>query len=68
MIERIGAKLGVEGMLTPECHAKIAGDGVECMWACSKGAFHILALKESKWICYGLVNSGKVMLLNIMNN
>jgi hypothetical protein len=48
MMEHIGAKLGVMVMLTLKCHAKIAGEGVEYMWACSKGAYCYLALKEKK--------------------
>ncbi|KAI2513790.1 hypothetical protein MHU86_573 [Fragilaria crotonensis] len=48
MMEHIGAELGVEVMLTPKCHAEIAGEGVEYMWACSKGAYRNLALKEKK--------------------
>jgi hypothetical protein len=36
MMQYIGTKLGVEAMLTPKCHAKkIAGEGVEYMWACA---------------------------------
>ena len=38
-------KLGGEVMLTPKCHAEIAGEGVQYMWACSKGAYCNLALK-----------------------
>ncbi|KAI2490953.1 hypothetical protein MHU86_23612 [Fragilaria crotonensis] len=48
MMEHIGAKLGVEVMLTPKCHAEIAGEGIEYMWACSKGAYRNLTLKEKK--------------------
>ncbi len=47
-MEHIRAKFCVEVMLTPKCHAKIAGEGVEYMWACSKGAYRNLALKEKK--------------------
>ena len=47
MMEHIGANLGVEVMLTPKCHAKIAGEGVEYMWACSEGAYRNLALKDN---------------------
>ena len=48
-MEHIGAKLGVEVMLTPKCHTEIAGEGLEeYMWACSKGAYRNLALKEKK--------------------
>ncbi len=32
MMQYIGTKLGVEVMLTPKCHAEIAGEGVEYMW------------------------------------
>jgi hypothetical protein len=48
MMEHVGAKIGVEVMLTPKCHAEIAGEGVEYMWACSKGAYRNLTLKEKK--------------------
>jgi hypothetical protein len=48
MMEHIGASLGVEVMLTPKCHAEIAGEGVEYMWACSKGAYRNLTLKEKR--------------------
>ena len=48
MMKCIGKRLGVEVMLTPKCHAEIAGEGVEYMWACSKGAYRNLALKEKK--------------------
>jgi hypothetical protein len=48
MMEHIGANLGVEVMLTPKCHAKIAGEGVEYMWACSEGAYRNLALKDNR--------------------
>jgi hypothetical protein len=48
MMEHIGKKLGVEVMLTPKCHAELAGEGVEYMWACSKGAYRNLALKEKR--------------------
>ena len=49
MMQCIGTKLGVEVMLTPKCHAEIAGEGVEeYMWACAKGTYWNLALKEKK--------------------
>ena len=38
----------VEVIMTPKCHAKLAGEGVEYMWACSKGAYRNLALKDKK--------------------
>ena len=48
MMQYIGTKLGVEVMLSPKCHAEIAGEGVEYMWACAKGTYRNLALKEKK--------------------
>jgi hypothetical protein len=46
MMEFVGAKLGVEVILTPKCHAELAGEGVEYMWACAKGFYRNLSLKE----------------------
>jgi hypothetical protein len=34
--------------LTPKCHAELAGDGVECVWAFAKGAFRNMSLKQKK--------------------
>ena len=48
MMEHIGAKLRVEVILTSKCHAEIAGEGVEYMWACSKGHYRAMALKDKK--------------------
>ncbi len=45
-MEHVGAKLGVKVLLTPKCHAEIAGEGVEYIWAFNKGAYCNLALKE----------------------
>ena len=49
IMEHIGAKkLGVEVILTPKCHAEIAGEGVEYMWACLKGHYRAMGLKDKK--------------------
>ena len=51
MVEHIGAKLDFEEVVifAPKCcHAKIANEGVQYMWAWSKGARCYLALKEKK--------------------
>ena len=45
MMEFIGQKVGVEVILTPKCHAELAGEGVEYMWACSKNHYRNLSLK-----------------------
>ena len=47
-MQHIGKKLGVNVLLTPKCHAEIAGEGIEYVWACSKGAYRNLALKEKR--------------------
>ncbi len=48
MMEFIGRKVGVEVILTPKCHAELAGKGVEYMWACSKNHYRNLSLTEKK--------------------
>ena len=48
MMEFIGRKVGVEVILTPKCHAELAGKGVEYMWACSKNHYLNLSLTEKK--------------------
>ena len=50
MMEFVGVKLGVEVILTPKCHAELAGEGVEYMWACAKGFYRNLSLKEKTGI------------------
>ena len=47
-MEFIGRKVGVEVILTPKCHAELAGEGVECMWACTKNHYRNLSRKEKK--------------------
>ena len=48
MLQYIATKIGVTVLLTPKCHAELAGEGIEYMWACSKGAYRNLSLKEKK--------------------
>ena len=48
MIEFIGRKVGVEVILTSKCHAELAVEGVEYMWACSKNHYRNLSLKEKE--------------------
>ena len=38
----------MEVIPTPKCHAELAGEGVEYMWACSKNRYRNLSLKEKK--------------------
>ena len=48
MMQYIGRQLGVTVLLTPKCHAELAGEGIEYAWGCSKGAYRNLALKEKR--------------------
>jgi len=48
MMQHVGRNLGVTVLLTPKCHAEIAGEGIEYLWACSKGFYRSLPLKEKK--------------------
>ena len=48
MMEFIGRKVGVEVILTPKCHAELAGEGVEYLWTCSKNHYRNISLNEKK--------------------
>jgi hypothetical protein len=47
MLQHIANKsIGVKVLLTPKCHAELAGEGVEYVWACAKGAYRNVSLQE----------------------
>ena len=48
MLQCIGKNLDVMVILTPKCHAELAGEGIEYMWALSKGAYRNLTLAQKK--------------------
>ena len=48
MLQLHGGKLGWDIMCTPKCHAELAGEGVEYMWAKAKGAYRNKRLQEKK--------------------
>ena len=48
MLEHIAKNLGVTVLLTPKCHAELAGEGVEYVWACAKGAYRNMSLQQKK--------------------
>jgi glutamine synthetase type III len=48
MLQYIATKIGVTVLLTPKCHAELAGEGIEYMWACSKSTYQNLSLKGKK--------------------
>ncbi len=61
MLQHIAKSIGVKVLLTPKCHAELAGKGVEYVWACAKGAYRNWSLQEKKGkdnfkasICYCL--------------
>jgi hypothetical protein len=48
MLQHIAKNLGVTVLLTPKCHAELAGEGVEYVWACAKGAYRNMSLQQKK--------------------
>jgi hypothetical protein len=48
MLQHVAKNLGVTVLLTPKCHAELAGEGVEYVWACAKGAYRNMSLKQKK--------------------
>ena len=48
MLQHIAKKIGVKVLLTPKCHAELAGVGVEYVWACAKGAYRNLSLQDKR--------------------
>jgi hypothetical protein len=48
MLQYIAKSIGVTVLLTPKCHAELAGEGVEYVWACAKGAYRNLSLRDKK--------------------
>ncbi len=48
MLQHIAKSLGITVLLTPKCHAKLAGEGVEYVWACAKGAYRNMSLQHKK--------------------
>ena len=48
-MQHIAKEIGVVvPLLTPKCHAELAGEGVEYLWACAKGAYRNMALCQKK--------------------
>ena len=41
-------RIGVEVILTPKCHAELAGEGVECVWGVAKGEYRRLSLAQKR--------------------
>ena len=48
MMQHIAKVLGVKVLLTPKCHAELAGEGVEYVWACAKGAYRNMSLQQKR--------------------
>ena len=48
MMQHTANSIGVTVLLTPKYHAELAGEGVEYLWACAKGAYRNMSLKEKK--------------------
>ena len=48
MLQHIAKSLSVKVLLTSKCHAELAGEGVEYVWACAKGANRNLRMRIKK--------------------
>ena len=48
MLQHIANFLGVKVILTPKCHAKLAGEGIEYLWGQAKGIYRSLSLNQKK--------------------
>jgi hypothetical protein len=48
MLQHIANNLVVTVLLTPKCHAELAGEGVEYVWACAKGTYRSMSLKQKR--------------------
>ncbi len=48
MMQHIAKGLGVKVLLTPTCHADLAGEGIEYVWACAKGAYRNTSLQKKR--------------------
>ena len=48
MLQHIAKCIGVEVLLTPKCHAELAGEGVEYVWGGAKGEYRRLSLAQKR--------------------
>ena len=47
-LQHIAKRIGVEVLLTPKCHAELAGEGVEYVWGGAKGEYRQLSLAQKR--------------------
>jgi hypothetical protein len=53
IMQHIAKGLGVKVLLTPNCHAELAGEGIEYLWACTKGANQNMSLQKKRGkVCF----------------
>ena len=48
MLQSIARDLGVRVDRTPKCHCKLAGEGIEYAWACSKNKYRSILLENKR--------------------
>lgn len=48
MLQHVAKSIGVEVLLTPKCHAELAGEGVEYVWGGAKSEYRRLSLAEKR--------------------
>jgi predicted transcriptional regulator len=47
-LQHVGQVLGVSVLITPKFHAKMAGKGIEYIWAVTKSVYHKMPLESKK--------------------
>ena len=48
MLQHIANSIGVQVLLTPKCHAELAGEGVEYVWGRAKAEYRRLSLAQKR--------------------
>ena len=48
ILQHVAKRIGVEVLLTPKCHAELAGEGVEYVWGGAKGEYRRLSLAQKR--------------------
>jgi hypothetical protein len=48
MLQHIANCLGVKAILTPKCHADLAGEGIDYLWGQAKGTYRSLLLNQKR--------------------
>jgi hypothetical protein len=47
-LQHVGSELGVSVIITPKCHAELAGEGIEYSWGVTKGVYRRKPLQSKR--------------------